>query len=297
MTEPLDVDVFQFADGSGGHVCDLGTAPNAGEWDVLCVNSNTTVSTPSGWTLAESAVANQGAYVFVRQAAGGEASTVTITTSGNHNTSVLWSRWPSSLVAVDTSTNTQANASVGGSTPAHSTGTLAERGELVLAFAALHSIQSANQSSPSWSAGYTAVAAGVQGSGASGVRGYLARKSGAGTAAESPQVSWSGDGAFNRYMLTVSITVSAVVDGTLAGAAPTGDGAVSGDIRIDGTLTGAAPTGDGAASGDIRLDGALASTAPTGDGAFAVDADVVEPGVHVAGGRAASTLTPGGRPS
>lgn len=196
---------FEFADGNAGHVCDFGSAPAVDQFDCLAVNSNTTVSTPSGFTLAETKVTNQGSYWFVRKAVGGEGSTVTITTSGNHPTSVHWIRL-AACVAVDTSTSTEVNSSIGGASPAHSTGTLAEDDELVLAFAALHSIGAANQTDPVWSAGYTAILSSLQGSSTTGVIGYTAYKTGAGTAAETPSVSWSGAGAFNRYMLVLSFT-------------------------------------------------------------------------------------------
>lgn len=203
--ELLDSDTFVFADGSGGHAIDLGTAPAVDETDVLCVNSNTTVSTPTGFTAAETAVSNQGAYVFTRKATGGEASTVTVTTSGNHNTFVGWSRW-ANLNAVDTSTSTLQDGGAGTNTPAHSTGTLAATGELVVAFGALHSIGGATQTDIVWSAGYTGLLNNVQGSGATGVRGLVGYKLSAGTAAEAPQVSWSTTGVQNAYMLAVTFT-------------------------------------------------------------------------------------------
>lgn len=240
---PIDSDVFVFADGNGGHVCDLGSAPNVGETDVLCVNSNTVVSMPSGFTAAESAVANQGAYIFTRKAAGGEGSTVTITTSGNHNTFVGWTRW-SALDAVDTSTSTQANTSIGVATPAHNTGALATTGQLVVAFGALHSIGgTANQTSPVWSTGYTGLLNAAQGTGATGVRGLVGYKENAGTAAETPQVSWSGDGCFNRYMLAVSFTVVAAppVAGTLAATLPALTASVAGIESIPGVLAATLP--------------------------------------------------------
>lgn len=218
MTATLvDFDTFAFADGNGGHSCDFGAAPSAGALDVLCVNSNTVVSTPSGWTLAESRVTNQGAYIFCRFAAGGEGSTVTVTTSGNHNTIAAWSRWGNCL-ALDTSTSTEVNSSTGGSTPAHDTGVLAEDEELLIAFGAMHSIQSANQSDPAWSAGYSALTAAIQGSSTTGVLSYVGYRLDAGTAAETPQVSWSGAGAFNRYMLAVSFTTAEADDALASGA-------------------------------------------------------------------------------
>lgn len=203
--ELVDSDTFTFADGDAGHSCDLGSAPAVGETDVLCVNSNTTVDTPDGFTAAESAVSNQGAYIFIRKAEGGEASTVSVNTSGDHNTFVGWSRW-ANLDALDTSTQSVQDGSAGTNTPVHDTGALAASGELVVAFGALHSIGTANQTDVTWSAGYTGLLNAVQGSGATGVRGLVGYKLSAGTAAEAPQVSWSTDGVQNAYLLAVTFT-------------------------------------------------------------------------------------------
>lgn len=216
---------FEFADAGSGKVLDFGSAPAVDQFDCLGVNSNTTVSTPSGFTLAESKVTNQGAYWFARKASGGEASTVTLTTSGNHPTSVHWIRL-AACSAIDTSTSTEVNSSIGGSTPAHNTGALAEDDELVLVLAALHSIGAANQSAPVWSDGYTALLSSLQGSSTTGVIGYSAYKTGAGTAAETPSVSWSGAGAFNRYILVLSFTtldaITATAGVTLPGVTAAG---------------------------------------------------------------------------
>lgn len=209
-------DTFLFADGNTGHLCTLGSAPGAGDLDVLCINSDTVVTAVSStggasWSLAETAVTNQGSYIYTRLATGGEPATVTVTTTGNFNTHVGWSRWENT-VAVDTSTSTQTNGVGASSTPAHSTGTMAATGELVVAFGALHGIGVADQSAPVWSTGFTAVtSSAAQGSAGAGVVGYVASKLGAGTAAETPQVSWSGDTVLDRYMLTVTFTVSANV--------------------------------------------------------------------------------------
>ena len=66
----------------------------------------------------------------------------------------------------------------------------------------------ANQSAPSWSAGYTGLLAAIQGSGGTGVTGFVGyRLDGSGT--ESPTVTWSGDPASNRDMLTLTFTAAA----------------------------------------------------------------------------------------
>jgi hypothetical protein len=207
MTATLvDSDVFGFADGSGGHVIDLGSAPSVGQLDVLCVNSNTVVTTPSGFTAAPSQVGNQGAYIYRRIAAGGEGSTVTITTSGNHDTAVVWSRW-GNIEAADDAIATSASSN-GTSTPAHSTNALAETNELVVAFGALHSFPGSNPTTPVWSSGYTALGTASSGTGSPAVVGFVGYKLTAGTAAESPQVSWTNNAA-DRDMLTLTFTTSA----------------------------------------------------------------------------------------
>ena len=197
---------FTFADGGAGHVCNLGVAPAAGQVDVLCVNSDTTVAAPAGFTEGPSAVANQGAYIFRRIAVGGEGSTVTVSTSGDHNTQVSWSRW-SGVAAADDAIATSVNGAADTSSPAHSTRTLSEAGELVVAFAALSNIGATAPTGPSWSSGYTPLSSATQGTGSAGVVGFVGYKVGAGPAAESPSVSWTNS-ASNRYMLTLTFTAS-----------------------------------------------------------------------------------------
>lgn len=196
---------YAFNDGAGGHVIDLGSSPSIGQTDVLCVNSNTVVTTPSGFTAAPTRVNSQGSYVYTRKAVGGEGQTATITTSGNHETAVGWSRW-GGLNATDDTASSGADGVAGTSTPAHSTGTLTTSTELIIAFGALHSL-GATPSSPVWADAYTAMTDVIQGSGSSGVANYVGYKQPVGTAAESPSVSWTGN-VSDRYMLTITFTVT-----------------------------------------------------------------------------------------
>jgi len=198
----IDFNTFVFADGNAGHVIDLGSALAANEEDVLCVNSNTVVSTPAGFTAGPTAVDGQGAYIFRRKDSG--AQLVTITTAGNHNTSVIWSRW-GNINAADNAKATIATGA-GSSSPAHSTDALAETNELSIAFAALHSLGAPLPTAPVWSAGYTPLAETLQGSGSAGVIGYVAYRLDAGTAPESPSVTWTNASASDRYMLTLTFT-------------------------------------------------------------------------------------------
>ncbi|HEY9391273.1 MAG TPA: hypothetical protein VIR27_16095, partial [Mycobacteriales bacterium] len=59
----------------------LGAAPSVGNLLVLVANADTTIGTPSGWTLAVSAVDNTGLYLWWRVARAGDPATVTISLS------------------------------------------------------------------------------------------------------------------------------------------------------------------------------------------------------------------------
>lgn len=264
MANVLASQAYAFADGTSGKSLDLGSAPSVGQWDILCINSNTVMDsvTSSGgasWSALETAVANQGAYVYGRKATGGELTTVVVDTNGNEPTSVIWLR-VGGLDAVDASptSNTQSPSSVAGSTPSHNTGALSATGEFVVAFGALHSIGAANQSAPVWSSGYTGLLTSVQGSGITGVRGYVATKDGAGTAAETPSVSWSGDGAFNRYMLTAVFSAATGATGELAGTGPVGTAALAGGQETAAALAGTGPIGTALLAGTVVTGGVVA---------------------------------------
>lgn len=235
------VQQFKFADGNGGHLCtNADGATNEDVWDVLFVNSNTTVSTPSGdgFSLIESAVTNQGAYVFARKAGvGGASATVTITTSGNHNTSVIWARL-SGADANDLNESAQINASAGLASPAFTSSALAETGEYAFAFVPLHNIGSVpHPASPVWGGGYSALLTGTsQGDGVTGVSAFLGSKTPVGTTAESPSVTWTNTAA-NRYILFVTFTAEDAITAELDGQVPLVTS------TIEGTFTGRVPTG------------------------------------------------------
>lgn len=207
-----------FADGNSGHVyTPPAGAPSAGDLDILTVNSDTVVTMPSGWSLATQFINSQGSYLWYRVASGGEGSTVTITTSGNFDTALTWSRWQGGS-ALDVGVNAHVDGVSDTTAPAVSTGTLTTTGELVVAFAALHS--GGSPVNPVWSSGYTGLDAVSQGA----VTAFTGYKTGAGTAAETPNVTWTS-GMSDRYILVAAFTPSAgipTIPGTLsvASAAP-----------------------------------------------------------------------------
>jgi len=194
--------VVGFADGNTGHVYTLPSgAPSVGDLDIITINSDTVVTMPSGFSSAASFVNSQGSYLWYRFATGGEASTVTITTSGNFDTALTWSRWQGGS-AFDVGVNAHVDGSSDTTTPAVSTGTLAGAGELVVAFAALHS--GGSPTNPVWSSGYTALDSMTQ----NAVTGFTAYRTNAGAAAETPNVAWT-TGMSDRYILVGAFTPAA----------------------------------------------------------------------------------------
>lgn len=196
----IATDAVGFADGNAGHVYSMPSgAPAEGDLDILCVNSDTVVTPPTGFTAATSAVSSQGSYLFYRIAAGGEGARVTITTSGDFDTAVEWLRWQGAS-AFDVATEAHVDASEAATTPTISLGPLAKEGELVVAFAALHN--AADNAAPTgvtWSAGYSAAAQGSQGA----VAGLVGYSTTAGPDAESPSATWTGR-YFDRYLLAAA---------------------------------------------------------------------------------------------
>jgi hypothetical protein len=216
VAELLDSHAEGFADGGTGHVYTFGGTetpaggPNANEWDLLFINSNTVVSTPSGFDSLTSAVASQGVYWFGRKAAGGEGGTVTITTTGNHNTQVSWERW-GGLDEFVTGAVTQANNSNGTALPDASTGTLPQSGLVMIVGAALHNFDGALATSPVWSDGFTGDQTGTQGSAgtSSAVVGFTGYKANVGTASEPADVVTWTNNARNRYATWVTFSQAA----------------------------------------------------------------------------------------
>lgn len=200
---------YTFADGNGGHVCTFSAgAPAAGDWDVLFANSDTVISTPSGFTKQLNFLNNQDGSTFIRQAAGGETDSVTITTSGNFNCGVTWVRViDADVLDVAVEAHAESNDTT---TPAVNTGTLASAADLVLFGALLHAVPGAGSdpASPVPSSGYSILQSLNIGTNGQSVHQFVGVKVPAGTAAETPSVSWTNQ-VRDRYMQVIAFTSAA----------------------------------------------------------------------------------------
>lgn len=185
-----------FNDGSGGHSYSFPHAAVAGDLLILGVNSDTTVSTPSGWTLTASDVAHMGAYAFHLVAAGGETS-VTITTSGNFQTAMSFLRYSGAKSSpVDKTTTAHVlDTDIPQASPAVTPASLTSADDLCLLFGMVHhSISATAISAVTASTGYavlltTAVAGGLN---ATSSTAHFVIGRTLGTGSQTPVVSWTG---------------------------------------------------------------------------------------------------------
>jgi hypothetical protein len=274
-----------FADGNAGHVVSLpgGVAAVAGDIDAIIIGSDTTVSTPSGFTLPTngSFVNNQGGYAVYRVCTGGETASVTITTSGNFDTSVGWVRIRGGAASpFDLAANGHVDGNGQLFSPTLATGTLAQTGEFVFAGSVMTDAVGAVPASPSWT-GATALGAASSGTGANMSAGFWGYNNNLGTATSNLSVSWTPDGMRNRYIFLLAFKPGT---GTSASAeAPSGAGAAQAPTAALGANAEApSATGtafDAAASYPVSV----AAEQPTGAGAAqdanaSVGANAAQPG-------------------
>lgn len=209
---------------SGTVVTYSGGGPTGtGCYDVLCVNSDNTVFTPSGWTAQVTAVTNQGAYIFTKAENGTNTATISLGGGISSNTDVFWLRIANATGTFQ-SDSSQANSSSGTTTPALTSSTLASANFLSLAFAALHAFVSSDPTAGSWSTGYTEQANAKIGGGAgagTATYGSVGVKAPAGPSTELPAFSWT-NATTDRYVLWLAFQPV-----PLATSAPAGQSAVA----------------------------------------------------------------------
>lgn len=134
----------------------LDAPPTAGNLLVACCNSDATVSTPSGFTLAVSAVGGQGLYIFYRVAQAGDSATVTFAPSVSDSVAAGVIEY-SGIVSSSPLDQTASNTTGGNPTSiaTGTTGTTAQASELVVVVVGPHAGNNHPWVLSSWSAGYT----------------------------------------------------------------------------------------------------------------------------------------------
>lgn len=213
----LNSGTYGFADGNTGHNCAYpGGQPNTGDLLILAVASDTTVTTPTGYTLAVSDVVNQGDYLYYRKAGGSEPTSITVTTTGDFPTVVAFLRYSGAdTVPLDVTAATRTNNADAFTTPAISPSALAGTGELAVIVACCQEPSAGAGTGPTASAGYTIRAdTGLTGSGALGVQAFVAARTDA-TGSETPSITWATSQYRNRTALFAAFTPAATVDATV----------------------------------------------------------------------------------
>lgn len=193
-----------------------GGAASAGDLLIVGISSDTVLgATPAGWSVAVSDVGNIGTYVLYKVATGGETS-VTITTSGDHQTAAGFLRY-SGGTATPLDVVASARSIVSNSTtPAVTSPALAGSGELAVAFACLGGLQNFNQTGISWTGSFTNRI--DQNTGAFTLADqhlFGADNQSAGPAAVSPQASWTG-ATNNQTVLVATFKPSTVAPVNMA---------------------------------------------------------------------------------
>ncbi|MEA2587695.1 MAG: hypothetical protein QOH66_622 [Actinomycetota bacterium] len=241
----------QSAGNTSGLVVTLDAPPTPGNLLVAACNSDATVSTPAGFTLAVSAVSGQGLYIFYRVVQAGDGSSVTFAPSvadscagGVIEYSGLTAT-PLDQTASNT-TNSSATSLATGTTP-----TTNQASELVIVVVGPH----ANNNHPwvlsSWSAGYTS---------------QIEEPNGLATVGSASSACHIGDqivGATGAYAATgtwapassdagAAIATFKAVAGTVHALAATGLAATTGSAALNVTIVLAA-TGLAATSGSAAL--------------------------------------------
>lgn len=134
----------------------LDAPPTAGNLLVACCNSDATVATPAGFSLAVSAISSQGCYVFYRVVQAGDSATVTFAPSVSDSIAAGVIEY-SGLVTVsvlDKTASNTTNASAS-SLATGTTATTAQASELVIVCVGPHGGNNHPWVLSSWSAGYT----------------------------------------------------------------------------------------------------------------------------------------------
>jgi hypothetical protein len=197
-----------FNDTNAGHVYTIPSgAAGASDLDILMVNSDTVIATPTNFTSRVDATNSQGAYIFSSYGLAG--ATVTLQGTPDSNCSIVWARF-SGTDQFSAGGFVRADNSTGLVLPSTPTGVLAASGLLLVSFAALHHFAGGTASvTPVWTNSFTTLGAGassIVGVNGTWVAAFGGYKLGVGTASEAADsVSWTNQ-ASDRYGLWATFT-------------------------------------------------------------------------------------------
>jgi hypothetical protein len=260
----VDHNAFPFADGDLGHTVNLGSAPQAGDIDVIMVVSVTVIESVSGFgTAVDNHLDQDHVQTYQRDCTGSEGSTFVVNTNGNFNTVVFWQRWRG-LDALDKHA-LNVGSTLSNSVSSGSSGTLAAAGEVAVVFAGCTATFGANQAG-SWGSSYTELDETHQGSSTLGVYGASGYKVGVGTAAESSTYTWTGDAPSNNTGAILTFTVSSAETVAVGGTTPAPGGSLGVGNTPTVALAGATPAPGGALSAGPPGSAALAGSTPAPGG-------------------------------
>lgn len=185
------------------------TTPVVGNLIVVTANSDATVSTPSGFSIVNTVIDGNGAYMFAKVADGTE-STITVAPTSSAEIAATFAEY-SGLVGV-TPVDMSATSTISGSggtatTPTAVTTTVA--GDLVIAAGLLHGASGAAPTSPVWTNSFVNTITVSSGSGvATKAHTFVAELVVGAPGSYSTSVSWTNT-ADDRQMIVGAFTAMA----------------------------------------------------------------------------------------
>lgn len=172
---------------AASHDIVLDSGPIQGNLLVLCVVSDATVTTPSGWDVVNSAVSDTGTYMYTKDAGASESATITVSPTSSASLAMAVLEYSgmtaASLDKTAAATNTQP-VSTG------TTATTAQADEVLVGIVGVN--QSASRTISSWSNSFVQLYSVATGSGASHVRLGVALLTVAGTGTYETAATLSG---------------------------------------------------------------------------------------------------------
>jgi ribosomal protein L17 len=194
--------------------------PTSGNLLVATANSDATIPTPSGWTAGPSVVDGNAAYIWWKISAGNE-STVTIAPSSSANTVMTVCEYSGNAASPFDVSNSSTISGSSGTTTTSVSVTTTQAGDLIVAFAALHS-GATNPTGLTWTNSFSTTVSGSTGATTPTVDSFIAELvatytsgSGGNTGVARTPVR-AGDAAATFTAETLNTTRIAVGTGALA---------------------------------------------------------------------------------
>jgi hypothetical protein len=180
--------------------------PTSGNLLVATANSDATIPTPSGWTAGPSVVDGNAAYIWWKISAGND-STVTIAPSSSANTVMTVCEYSGNAASPFDVSNSSTISGSSGTTTTSVSVTTTQAGDLIVAFAALHS-GATNPTGLTWTNSFSTTVSGSTGATTPTVDSFIAELVAGAAGSVSTSASWTNN-QLDRQELVIAFKAAA----------------------------------------------------------------------------------------